>query len=196
MSEYNTQFNEINQHFSQMEKKERKERLKRYFFWVLVGVSAASAVYCSVKMHQSNRYFKDAASRINDMTSVDVPQAIIDDAVEAAASKQIAKAVEKSVNKVRDAVDLETSRRVRDAVDLCYVGIRDDVTKEVKKEVFKISADAISREIRDDVKDQLLERLENKFDDIIDDVAASYTKNLDSMSKIYKSMADKMAENK
>ena len=193
MSEYNTQFNEINQHFDQMEKNARKERLKRYFFWGLVSVSAISAVYCSVKMHQSNRYFKDAVSRINDMTSVDVPQAIIDDAVEAAASKQIAKAVEKSVNKVRDAVDLETSRRVRDAVDLCYAGIRDDVTKEVKKEVFKISADAISREIRDDVKDQLLERLENKFDDIIDDVATSYTKNLDSMSKIYKSMADKMA---
>lgn len=95
----------------------------------------------------------------------------------------------KRLNGICDKLD-STIDNVSKTID---VDVPDYIVQEAKnkiaEEVAKISADDIADEIREEAKEKVAE----KFDDELDDILSEFNNNLEHVSKIYSSIADKMA---
>lgn len=174
---------------------QKRETRNRYLMYAAAGIASICAIYCAVKLKKNAKDMRGAIARINAMTSVDVPQAIIDDAVANAANAQISRAVSSSVRRVESIVADETRKRVREAVEDNYDKIGGAVVTTLKKEVARISAEGLAEEVRKAAKKELMNKLENKFDDVVEDVTEAYTTNLDNVGKLYESMAKKILNN-
>lgn len=175
--------------------RQKKEKRNRYLMYGAAAISVICAIVCVKKLSENRELMGIATRRINAMTSVDVPQEIIDNAVTNAANRQVSLAVQNSVDNVKDIINQETRRRVKQAVTDNYSRISESVVDSVKKEVVKISAEGLADEVRKAARKELISKLESKFDDVIEDVTDSYTKNLDNMNKLYESMARRAMNN-
>lgn len=175
--------------------RQKKEKRNRYLMYGAAAISVICAIVCVKKLSENRKLMGIATRRINAMTSVDVPQGIIDNAVTNAANTQVSETVRNTVNSVNGIVAQEARKRVREAVDNSYSTINSVVTKELRKEVLKISAEDLADEIKEEAKEALIERLEDKMDDVIDDVTDAYKKNLDNVGKLYESMARRAMNN-
>ena len=175
--------------------RQKKEKRNRYLMYGAAAISVICAIVCVKKLSENRELMGIATRRINAMTSVDIPQGIIDNAVTNAANAQVSETVRNTVNSVNGIVAQEARKRVREAVDNSYSTINSVVTKELRKEVLKISAEDLADEIKEEAKEALIERLEDKMDDVIDDVTDAYKKNLDNVGKLYESMARRAMNN-
>lgn len=175
--------------------RQKKEKRNRYLMYGAAAISVICAIVCVKKLSENRELMGIATRRINAMTSVDIPQGIIDNAVTNAANAQVSETVRNTVNSVNGIVAQEARKRVREAVDNSYSTINSVVTKELRKEVLKISAEDLADEIKEEAKEALIERLEDKMDDVIDDVTDAYKKNLDNVGKLYESMARRVMNN-
>ena len=175
--------------------RQKKEKRNRYLMYGAAAISVICAIVCVKKLSENRELMGVATRRINSMTSVDIPQGIIDNAVANAANAQVSETVRNTVNSVNGIVAQEARKRVREAVDNSYSTINSVVTKELRKEVLKISAEDLADEIKEEAKEALIERLEDKMDDVIDDVTDAYKKNLDNVGKLYESMARRAMNN-
>lgn len=172
--------------------KEKRDKRNRYLMYGGVALAGLFTFICMRKVSESNRLMRMAVSRVNAMTSIDVPHAVIDAAVVDSANEQVSKIVERSVKSVQGSIEQAARNSVKEAVKDQYGLISGAVTKAIKNEVIKISAEDIASEVREAAKEELVEKLEDKFDDVIENVADGYTRNLDNIGKIYESMAKRM----
>lgn len=150
----------------------------------LVGVGYALGTHSKMARISENldRSIDDLASR----TPVDIPNDMIERAVE----KAVALEVKQAVSKATDAVALEVKRDIRkqvsDAIESEYSNIKDTVLEELVTEASKIDAKRVRADVEKAAKDHALEKFDSNLDDILDD----YKSNLNNVTRIYKSFAD------
>lgn len=159
---------------------------------LLLGIAGiAYGLYTSHKMKnicsKLDKSIDDVASSVN----VDISEVLIDAAVEKAVEKEAAVAVKRSTEKAVKDIESDISKEVKTAVREHYSNLKEDVAREMRKQVGEIDI----REIREDVVDKAKEQLAAKFDNSLDDLLEKYNKDLANVSKIYSSIAGSLGNN-
>lgn len=120
---------------------------------------------------------------------VDVPDYIVQEAIDKAVERRVQQETINAVRKISKKIEDDIDLKVRTEIDVKSSAIRQEVKNKISEEVAKISADDIANEIREEAKEKVAE----KFDNELDDILSEFNNNLEHVSKIYSSIADKMA---
>lgn len=153
----------------------------------LIGVGYALGTHSKMAKISENldRSIEDLASR----TPVDIPNDMIERAVEKAVAYEVKQAVSKTTDSVIAEVKRDIHKQVSDAVEGEYSSIKDSVLEELVSEAAKIDA----KRVRSDVERAAKTRALEKFDDDLDDILENFNDQLKSTSRIYTSIADTMS---
>lgn len=167
-----------------LKKENRRLTASKVIGWVVAGVSAVAAIYCGKKMHDISKMMNLAITDVENMTFIDISQAIVDKAVDKAAQNAAVRAVRATEGIMHDTVE----KAVRSAVEASKGHLKQAVTEKIAKEV----ADIDKSELVDDITEKAKELIVEKFDGKLDDIAKDFSHNLESMGKIYQSIAEQM----
>lgn len=158
-------------------------------FGIAVGlVGVGYALGTRSKMAKISDNLERSIDELASKTPVDIPNDMIQRAVE----KAVAHEVKVAVGKATDVVSLEIKRDIRkqvsDAVESEYSNIKDAVLEELVKEAANIDAKRVRVDVEKAAKEHVLE----KFDGNLDNILENFNDQLKNTSKIYTSIADAM----
>lgn len=121
-------------------------------------------------------------------TAVDIPERIVNEAVEKAVTSEAERVVEKATNDALAELKKDIHRTVSDAVEAEYTSIRETVLKEARDEAAKIDVARVRRDVERSAEKIALEKFEANLEGILE----KFNTNLDNTSKIYSSIASSM----
>lgn len=149
----------------------------------LIGLGYGIAMH--TKMGKISERLDKTIDELADNTEIDIPESLVNKAVEKAVTIKAKEAVEKATT---DAL-AELKRDIRDAVsaavDKEYEGIKDTVLKKATDEAAKIDTVRVRRDVEKAAYNAAME----KFNDNLGDILDKFNDNLNNVSKIYSSMA-------
>ena len=150
----------------------------------LIGVGYAFGTHS--KMAKISETLDRSIEELAGRTPVDIPNDMVERAVEKAVAYEVKQAVAKTSDSVIAEVKRDIHKQVGDAVEGEYSKIKDTVLEELTSAASKIDV----KRVRADVERAAKERALEKFDDNLDDILDDYKDNLRNVTKIYKSFAD------
>jgi hydroxypyruvate isomerase len=156
----------------------------------LVGVGYAWGTHS--KMAKISEKLDCAIDDLANKTPVDIPDELIERAVEKAVALEVKQAVSKATDVAVAAVKRDIHKQIVDAVESEYSSIKDAVLEELVTEAAKIDV----KRVRADVEKVAREIALSKFDDNLDDILNKHNSELENVTKIYKAIADAVAPNK
>lgn len=148
---------------------------------------AIVSIYEAVKLHEISEGFDIAAKRVvNEDLTIDevLVNSAVKKAVEREASYHVDKACDNAAKKIVGLFELEIKTAVEDEFNLQ----REDVKKEIKRQIGQIDIRDVKREVVAEAKAECAKKLKNDLEDISD----KYTEQLDSMTSIYQTIASKI----
>lgn len=158
-------------------------------FGVAVGlVGVGYALGTRSKMAKISDNLERSIDELASKTPVDIPNDMIQRAVEKAVAVEVKQAVSKATDVVSVEIKRDIRKQVSDAVESEYSNIKDSVLEELVAEAAKIDAKRVRADVEKAAKDHVLE----KFDGNLDDILANFNDQLKNTSKIYTSIADAM----
>ncbi len=149
----------------------------------LVGVGYAVGVRSRMKSMCDK--LDITIDRLANDTDIDIPDKIIDQAVQRAVERESYNAVKRATDEVTCDIKQEIESRVGAAVKQQYTIISDSVTDQIAKNVAKIDETRLKKEVVQKAKEQIAE----KFDDKLDGLLEEFNGNLQNVGRIYKSIA-------
>ena len=154
----------------------------------LIGIGYAIATHSKMgKISENlNRSIDELASR----TPVDIPDSMIERAVEKAVAFEVKQAASKTTDRIIDDIKRDIHKQVSDAVEAEYSDIKAVVLKELTEEAAKIDAKRVRADVERAAKTRALEKFEVELDDITEE----YKGYLSSVSRIGKTFADAVTQ--
>lgn len=122
---------------------------------------------------------------LSDDIQVDIPDKMVQRAVEAAVKKEVAAAVKLATDEVIASAERDIRKEVTAEVERQYTTISDGVTTEIATRVARIDEGKLRKEVVEKAKKQIAD----KFDDKLDDLLEEFNGNLQNVGKIYTSIA-------
>lgn len=165
----------------------------RIMNWIFIGAGLTGigvGLYAGHQLRECKKLIGAASKQIADMTDIEVSQALINNAVTAAAARETNRAVSRAVRNANDAIASEAKKQVEAAVKQTYGKVSKAVTDRVAEEVTKLSKDDLAETVTERAKELIIERFEGKLDGMLDE----YNRNLENVGKIYQSIASSMTE--
>lgn len=152
----------------------------------LVGIGYAFGTHSKMAKISDNleRSIDDLASQV----PVDIPNDMIERAVDKAVAYEVKQAVCKVTDKVKHDVAYDMHKQVSDVIEQEYSNVKDIVLKELTEEAAKIDAKRVRYDVEKAAKEKALE----KFEDNLDDILENFNDQLKNTSKIYTSIAESM----
>ena len=150
----------------------------------LIGVGYAVGTH--TKLSKISDRLNSSIDDLADNMEIDIPEEIVNKAIENAVKIESKRAVEKATNETISALKKEIRSEVQAAVNKEYETIKDSVLKEIKDSAAKIDVSRVRRDVEAAAKEAALE----KFDDNLDDILEKFNDSLTSTSKIYSSIRE------
>ena len=154
----------------------------------LIGVGYGICAHTKLSK-VSNRLDK-SIDDLADGTDIDIPEALVNKAVEKAVQAEAKRAVERATNETISAMKKDIHAEVQREVNKEYDSIKDSVLKEITVSASKIDAFKVRRDIEEAAKKAALD----KFDDNLDDILEKFNENLDNTSRIYSSIRETLTK--
>jgi hypothetical protein len=166
---------------------------------VIIGALGAIAglvgIGYGVAMHTKlSKVSERLDTSINDLANnmeIDVPEAIINEAIEKAVTVEAKKAVQTATKEALDKLKRDIHNTVSAAVEKEYANIKDSVLRETTDAAAKINVERVRKDIETAARKQAMA----KFNDNLDDILGRFNDNLNNVSKIYSSMANAATRN-
>lgn len=157
---------------------------------IIIGgtVLTGAALYCVYKVNCMDAALGIGLKKAAENTEINVSDAIVKAATEKAVGAAVREAASAVVDNARADLRLEIKNEVGATVQNLYSSIKDSVAKEVSEKVGRMDLSDLRRQIKDEAKELIMSRLESDMDDTLSD----YNRQLESVSKIYSSIADSM----
>lgn len=155
----------------------------------LIGVGYAMGSHS--KMAELSKKLDTSIDELANNTVVDIPDEMIERAVEKAVTREVKQAVSKATDVAVAAVKRDMHKQVSDAVESEYSDIKETVLEELTTAAAKIDA----KRVRADVERAAKEHAIKKFDDNLDDILEGHKREIENVTRIYKTIADAMAPN-
>lgn len=172
---------------------ERHESESSKFKKTIIAVGAVTAgvcgIYCTVKIHGLCRGLDMSFTELLKATKVEISDKMVEKATRQAAEAAAEKVAKRAAEEISADVSKSIKERVGEAIKNSYSTIKSKVAQEVKDQVSRMSIDDLREEIKDDAKELIQEKLESDMNDILHD----YNKQLESVGKIYDSIASKLS---
>ena len=137
------------------------------------------------KLNDISDMLDKSIDELSDNVSVDIPDCMIDRAVEHAVNRETEIAVKKATDRVISDIETRIKMDVASAVSDERTKIQESVKKEIEKKVSRIDIDDLRREVVAEAKEAAAEKLDGSLDDILE----KFNDELHSVSKIYSSIA-------
>lgn len=150
----------------------------------LIGVGYAIGTH--TKLAKVSERLDKSIDDLADNTEIDIPDELINRAVEKAVQTEARKAVERATNETVATVKKDIRFEVEQAVDKEYERIKDVILKELTTSASKIDVSRVRRDVEEAAKKAALE----KFDDNLDDILEKFNESLDNTTKIYSSIRE------
>lgn len=150
----------------------------------LIGVGYAVGTH--TKLSKISERLDNSINDLADNMEIDIPEEIVNKAIENAVKIESKRAVEKATNETISALKKEIRSEVQTAVNKEYETMKDSVLKEIKDSAAKIDVSRVRRDVEAAAKEAALE----KFDDNLDDILEKFNDSLTSTSKIYSSIRE------
>ena len=171
------------------EEESESSKLKKTVLCVAGLITAGVAIYCGFKLHGICKTLDISLLDLKKATHVDISDKLIEKATKEAAENAAEKVARRAAEEVADDVSKTIRSQVAEAIKNSYSSIKGKVAQEVKDQVSRMSIEDLRAEIKDDAKTFIQEKLESDMDDILHD----YNKQLESVGKIYDSIASKLS---
>ena len=155
----------------------------------LLGLGYGIAMHS--KLAKVSNRLDVSIDKLVDGMEINIPDELVNRAVEQVASSEAKKAVAKATSEALDTVKRDIHSNVSAAVEAEYTSIKDTVLKNVTDEASKID---VAR-IRKDVEKAAHATAMKKFNDNLDDILDKFNDNLNNVSKIYSSIAGTATRN-
>ena len=153
---------------------------------ILVTIGGVSYIgYLHSKINELSSMVQVAVDDLATKTEITISDDILDRAIQKAVDREV------SYISTRIARDLNSEIRseVKNSVDLSSVTIKSLASKEIERQVRNIDISDMEKEVVDRAKDAIAEKFDTKLDGILDD----FNDQLQSVQKIYSSIAKSMA---
>lgn len=119
---------------------------------------------------------------------IDIPERMVNAAIEKAVDRevtaQVKDACSAAVNGVRKDIRSEVQRAVSDE----YEDMKGQVSKEISKQIQNIDISAVKRQVIAEAKDTAAQKFKSDLDDILE----KHNEELESVTRIYDSIADRI----
>ena len=142
----------------------------------LIGVGYAVGTH--TKLSKISDRLDNSINDLADNMEIDIPEEIVNKAIDNAVKIESKRAVEKATNETISALKKEIRSEVQTAVNKEYETIKDSAAK--------IDVSRVRRDVEAAAKEAALE----KFDDNLDDILEKFNDSLTSTSKIYSSIRE------
>ena len=166
----------------------------------LIGVGYALGTHS--KMAKISEKLDMSIEDLASQTPIDIPDSMIERAVEKAVAYEVKQAVGKATDAVIVDIKRDVNKQVSDAVESEYSNIKATVLKELTDEAAKIDVKRVRADVEKAAKEHALEKFDDKLDDIVDefkekveDYMEDCKDNLAVVNKVYKTFADAMTPN-
>lgn len=155
---------------------------------ILLGALVIGFGYIGYLHSKLNRFSEMVQVAVDDLaakTEITISDDILDRAVQKAVDREVSYI---STRIVRD-LNSEIRSEVKNSVDLSSVTIKSLASKEIERQVRNIDISDMEKEVVHRAKDAIAEKFDKKLDGILDD----FNDQLQSVQKIYSSIAKSMA---
>lgn len=168
--------------------------MSRSYIDIAIGVVGLAASLFGIgyavgqrkKLNDISEKIDRSVDELSSNINIDISETVINRAVEKAIERETAVAANRATTNVVQAIESDISGQVKKAVDDTYQDIKKAVVGETAKKVEKIDISALKKEVIEKAK----EAVADKFDDSLDDVLSEFRGNLESVTKIYQSIAN------
>lgn len=150
----------------------------------LVGVGYAIGTH--TKLAKVSARLDKSIDEIADGTEIDIPEELVNKAVEKAVQTESRKAVERAANEAVTTIKRDIHAQIQKEIDAEYERIKETVLKEITASASKIDVSRVRREVEKAAKEAALK----KFDDNLDDILEKFNDSLDNTTKIYSSIRE------
>lgn len=158
----------------------------------IIGIAGVGyAIYVTRKMDKICNKIDKSVDDLAKKTDVDIPESLIESAVDKAVDREVGLAVELATSKAVRAVTNDINLQVRNAVEAQYSDIRKSVSEELSNKVANIDMTKLNREVTEKAEQKIIE----KFDGNLDELLTKFNRELDNITKIYKSISDTISNN-
>jgi len=158
---------------------------------VIAGFAATIGYAIKVTMDLKNvsQKMDIAVKDLVHKTSIDVPQDMLDRSIERAVTTEVRYQVEKSCSSAVSAVRSEITKEIKNTVNNEFQRQKDDVAKELKRKINNLDISSIRQEVIKEAKDTAAAKFKSDLDDILE----KHNEELESVTRIYSSIADKLS---
>lgn len=163
-----------------------------------LGIAGASVIVSAVAVIISSRANKrikntcetlDASiDAISEDVELDVSEEIVTAAIERAASIFAREEVRKLGKDALDSAKKEIRTEVKKSVNMAYANLKSGVKEELDRQIRDIDISGIKKQVIEEAS----EKAKDKFSNELDAIAVRFSNDLESSSKIYKTIADKL----
>ena len=164
---------------------------------ILVSTAAVSfagfvgtAIYAHINAKRLKRLsdrFGVAIDHIVDETDIQIPQEIMDRAMNEAVKKAAKNQVEVSAVTISATIQNDMKRTLREKVEDCTKNLEDDIKAEYRKQIKNLDLDDIRSEVVAEVREKALKMIKSNMDDIIE----KHNDELDATARVYESLKEK-----
>lgn len=163
---------------------------------ILGGIGIGYGCACHKEMSRVAKKLDMTVDDLANGVDIEIPMSVVDKAVESEIEREATRVVDKAARdasaKILRDIQKEISQEVRKTVDDEYIRIKDSVTEQAAKEVARISVRRLSDEVVKKAKDEAAK----KVNDSIDDILEKHNRELESITKIYKSIESSISKEK
>lgn len=150
----------------------------------LVGIGYGICAH--TKLAKISERLDNSIDDLASNTEIDIPEELVNRAIDKAVQVEVKKAVEKATNETISAMKRDIHSEVQREVNREYDIIKETVLKEITASAAKIDSSRVRRDVEEAAKKAALE----KFDDNLDDILEKFNDNLNNTSRIYSSIRE------
>ena len=162
---------------------------------ILTGVFAVGAVvglvYASDCREQTKRVCEKVSKKIDEISDdfeVDIPDSVVAKAVEKAVNNQVGLRVQSKIDILEHDIKQEIQQRLETAVKDNLELIEKNMASRIDAEISRNDMSELKRQVKRDATIKLSQKLDSDLNDILE----RYNSNLDNITEIYSSIANKL----
>lgn len=155
----------------------------------VVGVSIFGIWY---SYHTKASIEKMLVKKIGGGIVLDVPENVLNDAINIAVDREVGKAINKVSLEIGANARKDMQTIIMAEVNWAHTQIVNEVSNEVAKQVANIDTRKLSEEVRTKAKQMVIDKFDNNLDSLLTD----FNDKLSNVAKIYESIAETMTKRK
>ena len=157
---------------------------------LLGSVALGYVVRLQVKVNKTEALLVECINEISKKVSIDVPDALIEEAITQTIEREIGTAIRKASSEAIGSARRDMRNEVKAAVEGSFSNIKTSVATEVSKQVADMDITALRNEVKLQAKELVVEKFQKDLDSVLED----FNQNLSNVSKIYGSIAESMTK--